>query len=153
MAILDLTPVPVALTRYSPSMDSAVLVETAKEIGLQFPATELTHPFGPEWDVLKVKGRVFLLATEVTGEPMVTVKVEPLDGEGLRMLHPEISPGYHMNKKHWVSIVGGDTVGESALREIVLDSYCLVVAKLPKKDRPVDPATFGGREEFEKVPE
>ncbi len=45
-----------------------------------------------------------------------------------------ISPGYHMNKKHWITVESG---------ELVTDSYRLVVAHLPKAERPVGPHTYG----------
>jgi predicted DNA-binding protein (MmcQ/YjbR family) len=119
------------------------LHRVAREAALQFPAVTVSQPFGPEADVFKVKGRVFMLTTELGGEPIVNLKADPEDAGALRQGYPEITPGYHMNKKHWITVVGGRNITARFLGELVLDSYRLVVEKLPRHDRPVDPLTFG----------
>lgn len=103
----------------------------------------LTHPFGPDWDVFKVRGKVFLLLTAVTGSQQAILKVEPLDGEALRREYSFIAPGYHMNKRHWVSVYPDAILTPQLLAELVTDSYRLVVEKLPRSQRPIDPSTFG----------
>ncbi|WP_349828876.1 MmcQ/YjbR family DNA-binding protein [Brevibacterium litoralis] len=134
-------------------MDARLLLDTARTIGLEFPGSVVDHPFGEDVPVLRVRDKIFaLLFVDVHGRPGVNLKVEPQDGEAVKSMYPEVEPGYHMNKKHWVSVYPGETVTESVLRDLVLESYCLVVAGLPKKDRPVDPATFGRATEWEKEP-
>ena len=141
-------------------MDPETVLNLAHEQAMQYPSAELEHPFGPEYTVYKVRGKMFMMAFELRGVPSLNLKIDPLDGEVLRDAYAEISPGYHMNKKHWITVAGeGDAVGGGGdgsdaagdrldadlLRDLVLESYCLVVAKMPEKVRPVDPESFGGR--------
>jgi predicted DNA-binding protein (MmcQ/YjbR family) len=109
----------------------------------ELPGAELTHPFGPEWDVWKVRGKVFMLHTSATGEAMVTLKSAPEDARALCDTFPDITPGYHMNKKHWISVHPGGDIDPELVDELVTESYRLVVEKVPQRDRPVDPDTFG----------
>ncbi|SDS04088.1 Predicted DNA-binding protein, MmcQ/YjbR family [Brevibacterium siliguriense] len=140
-------------------MDPDTVLRLAHDQAMQYPSVELDYPFGPDNAVYKVRGKMFMMAYELRGIPSLNLKIDPLDGEVLRDVYAEISPGYHMNKKHWITVAGegdggGDGNGSDAagnrldadlLHDLVLESYCLVVAKMPKKDRPVDPDTFGGR--------
>lgn len=126
-------------------MDAEQLIDLAHECASGLPAAELTHPFGPDWDVHKVRGRVFMLTTELRGEPMLIVKADPEDGLALREQFTEITPGYHMNKKHWNSVVAGPGVDEQLVRELVIGSYVCVIEKLPQATRPVDPETFSSQ--------
>ena len=107
------------------------------------PCAVLEHPFGPAWEVFKVRDKVFMLMTEVTGEPIVILKTDPEDSKALQEQHDDITPGYHMNKKHWITLEGGEGIDKELVRELVTDSYRLVVAHLPKAERPVDPHTYG----------
>ncbi|CAL9446048.1 MmcQ/YjbR family DNA-binding protein [Streptomyces sp. enrichment culture] len=96
-------------------------------------------PFGPEISVFKVLGKMFAL-TRLDGDPLtVNLKCDPDDAVRLRREHPGlIVPGWHMNKRHWntVTVAGGE--GElpgRVVRELVEDSYDLVVAGLPRAER------------------
>ncbi|SNU00673.1 Predicted DNA-binding protein, MmcQ/YjbR family [Ruaniaceae bacterium KH17] len=109
----------------------------------ELPGSVLGHPFGPETDVYKVGGKVFMLLITHQGVPLVNLKVQPFDGEALREEFEEITRGYHMNKRHWISLRAGERLDRDLVEELVTDSYCLVVAKLPRAQRPVDPKTFG----------
>ncbi|TFV53044.1 MmcQ/YjbR family DNA-binding protein [Blastococcus sp. TF02A_35] len=117
-------------------MDGATLLETAMAAAADLPAATHEHPFGPDWEVFKVAGKVFLLATEVPGEPVVTLKCEPEHSTALQQRHAEIVPGYHMNKRHWLTIRGGRGVTADLVEELVANSYELVVAGLPRSRRP-----------------
>ena len=123
-------------------MDGVDLQEIARARALELPAAGFERPFGPEVDVAKVLGKVFLLLIRVEEIPVVVLKAEPRDAEVLRATHPEITPGYHMNKRHWITLNPGGTLTEEFVRELVTDSYLLVVETLPRAHRPVDPATF-----------
>jgi len=122
------------------------LQEQARGRVQELPGAELEHPFGPEWEVFKVRGKVFMLLTATTGEPIVIVKAAPEDGEALREQHQAITPGYHMNKKHWITLHPGGDLREQLVDDLVTESYLLVVAGLPRAERPVDPALFGWRD-------
>lgn len=124
-------------------MDASRLHECARERTQELPGAGMSFPFGPDHEVYKVRGKVFLLMTELAGDPVATLKVDPDDSEFLREAHPDITPGYHMNKRHWVTVRPGGPADEQLLRDLVTESYLLVVEKLPRAQRPVDPSTFG----------
>jgi predicted DNA-binding protein (MmcQ/YjbR family) len=84
-----------------------------------------------------------MLLTDVTGEPIVILKTDPEDGKALREQHEGITPGYHMNKKHWITLHASDDLSMPLIDDLVTDSYLLVVENLPRATRPVDPASFG----------
>ncbi|MEH1124169.1 MmcQ/YjbR family DNA-binding protein [Micromonospora sp. CPCC 206061] len=126
-------------------MNGKKLQQMAAECAEGLPGTVLEHPFGPEWDVHKVRGKVFMLITDVTGEPMVILKAAPDEAAALRKQHAEITPGYHMNKRHWITLQGGDSLDRGLVEELVTDSYMLVVAKLPTAQQPLAPAAVARR--------
>jgi hypothetical protein len=80
--------------------------------------------------------------TTVREYHIVNVKAEPLDVMVLCQEYESITPGYRMNKRHWISIQPGTDATEALIQELVTDSYLLVVSSLPHTERPVDPATF-----------
>lgn len=133
-------------------MDGETLQRIAARRTDELPGAELTHPFGEEWDVYKVRGKVFMLQSESTGERTVTLKSAPEDARVLREAHEAITPGYHMNKKHWITLhpnVGPEDGADGALdaglvEDLVTESYLLVLERsVPKSQWPVNPATFG----------
>ncbi|MGA4848780.1 MmcQ/YjbR family DNA-binding protein [Streptomyces sp. G5(2025)] len=95
-------------------------------------------PFTPEISVFKVAGKMFAL-TALGARPLtVNLKCDPDLAVQLRAAHPEIVPGWHMNKRHWntVTVDGtGGTLPARQLRELIEDSYDLVVAGLPRAQR------------------
>jgi predicted DNA-binding protein (MmcQ/YjbR family) len=123
------------------------LQEQARERAQELPGAGLEHPFGPEWEVFKVRDKVFMLLTDVTGEPIVIVKAAPEDGKALREQHEDITPGYHMNKQHWITLHPGGDLRKQLVDDLVTESYLLVVEGLPHAKRPVNPATFGRRDQ------
>lgn len=124
-------------------MKSDEIQERAAARTEELPGAELTYPFGAEWEVFKVRGKVFMLLTELHGEPLVILKAHPADALRYQQAFPGITPGYHMNKKHWITLRAAQELEASFIDELVTDSYLLVVEKLPKRDQPVDPARFG----------
>ena len=126
-------------------MDGKKLQERAAERTHELPGAELSHPFGPDWDVYKVRGKVFMLQTVLADEPIVILKASPADALSLRAALDDITPGYHMNKKHWITLHPDGGLDAAFVDDLVTESYLLVVEKLPKKQQPVDPAMFGQR--------
>ncbi|MFD7970824.1 MmcQ/YjbR family DNA-binding protein [Streptomyces clavifer] len=101
---------------------------------LEFNASTEEFPFGPETSVFKVLGKVFALSA-LDGRPLtVNLKCDPDDAVRLREEHPAIVPGWHMNKRHWNTLTVQELPGRM-VRELVEDSYDLVVAGLPKTER------------------
>ncbi|WP_369173425.1 MmcQ/YjbR family DNA-binding protein [Streptomyces sp. R28] len=126
-------------------MNGTTLLKTAAYHAEELPGAGLEHPFGPDWEVFKVRGKVFMLMTEVPGRPVVILKSDPAEAQALREENAAITPGYHMNKKHWITLEGGDAIDEELVKELVTESYRLVVGRLRKSQQPVDPHTYGRR--------
>lgn len=96
---------------------------------LTMPGSSETFPFGPETSVFKVGGKIFALSALGSQELKVSVKCDPEVGEGLRATHETIVPGYHLNKRHWITVtLGGDAV-DAQVRDLIQDSYDLVKPK------------------------
>ncbi|MDR8020229.1 MmcQ/YjbR family DNA-binding protein [Nesterenkonia aerolata] len=137
-------------------MDGEQLHSTARRRAEALPGSSFDFRFGPDYEVASVRNRVFMLMTRVPeastgfgvtassrGQPVLVLKTPPEDAEALRASHPGISHGYHMNKRHWITVAPGDSTERQLVEELVTDSYCLVVAGLPTAERPVNPETFG----------
>lgn len=92
-------------------------------------------PFGPEALVYKVMGKMFALVSQLEEVPRVTLKCNPEDGAMLVSQYVSITPGYYMNKKHWITISLTGEVADELLKSLAEESYNLVVAKLSRKDR------------------
>ncbi|MEP6673851.1 MAG: MmcQ/YjbR family DNA-binding protein [Ferruginibacter sp.] len=99
------------------------------------PAAEETLPFGPDTLVFKVMGKVFLLCGLDSDPLQFNVKCDPDLAVELREEYPSVQPGYHMNKKHWNTIIADGSVPMKKLKEWIDQSYDLIVQSLPKKDK------------------
>lgn len=116
-------------------MNSEALVKHAHQFALELPFTEQTWPFGPEYDVYRVGGKIFMLATTLRGKPLINLKADPQKALLYREIYKSIQPGYHMNKKHWITVYGGDDISPELVEELITDSWHKVVDKLPKRDQ------------------
>jgi predicted DNA-binding protein (MmcQ/YjbR family) len=93
-----------------------------------------TYPFSEGTAVYKVGGKVFALTQD---EPTsINLKAEPVDVTGLVETYDAITRGYHMNKKHWITVRLDGDLPPGLLEELIEDSYDLIVDKLPARDRP-----------------
>lgn len=126
------------------------LQKAAGKQAAELPGARVRYPFGPDYEVYEVGGKIFLLLTRVPretsaqgmdakfrGKRALILKVDPLDGENLREEYVEIGPGYHMNKRHWITVRNGEVIKKQLVRELVIDSYRLVVDTLPRAERPL----------------
>ncbi|MFC8276770.1 MmcQ/YjbR family DNA-binding protein [Streptomyces sp. NPDC057271] len=101
---------------------------------LEFNDATEEFPFGPDTSVFKVAGKMFALSW-LDGRPLrINLKCEPEEAVRLREEYPAVTPGYHMNKRHWNTVAVGE-LPDRMVRELVEDSYDLVVAGLPKAVR------------------
>ncbi len=92
-------------------------------------------PFGPETTVFKVERKIFLLTALEAGPLHMSVKCEPELAEQLRASYPAVVPGYHLNKRHWNTVTLDGSLPDRLVRDLVEDSYDLVVSALPKRVR------------------
>ena len=93
---------------------------------LKLADADETFPFGSETSVFKVRGKMFALG-QLQRQPLkVSVKCEPELGEQLRASYEEIEPGYHLNKRHWLTVTCGGAAPDELVRELVAGSYDLV---------------------------
>jgi predicted DNA-binding protein (MmcQ/YjbR family) len=100
---------------------------------LALPGSGEEFPFRPGLSVFKVAGKVFALAP--LGDPplRISLKCEPALAEQLRDTYPAITPGYHLNKRHWNTVRVDGSLPDRLVLDMVEDSYDLVVAKLSKR--------------------
>jgi predicted DNA-binding protein (MmcQ/YjbR family) len=117
-------------------------------VPLELPGASLTYPFGDDVNVYKVGvqaasgaggrhsgGKMFCLVS-LYGEPgTMTLKVDPDHGVELVREHEAISPGYHTNKRHWITVVLDGSLEDALIQELVEDSYDLVVSTLTARVR------------------
>jgi predicted DNA-binding protein (MmcQ/YjbR family) len=112
-----------------------VLPEELKAACLAFAGAREEFPFDQATSVFKVTGKIFALS-HLTGVPLrVSLKCDPDLAVQLRLSYPAITPGYHLNKRHWNTVVVGGEVPDRLLVEMIEDSYDLVAARLPKAQR------------------
>jgi predicted DNA-binding protein (MmcQ/YjbR family) len=97
-----------------------------RRVCLGLSGAEETFPFGPETSVFKVRGKMFALAALLRKPLKVSVKCEPELGIELRGTYDEIEPGYHLNKRHWLTVTCGGEATDELVRELVAGSYDLV---------------------------
>ncbi|GHH18263.1 MmcQ/YjbR family DNA-binding protein [Streptomyces rubradiris] len=103
---------------------------------LSFEAAVEDFPFGPEFSVFKVLGKMFALTTLDARPLKVNLKCDPEDAVRLRGEHEGlIVPGWHMNKRHWNTVTVDGALPDRLVRELIEDSYDLVVAGLPRAQR------------------
>ncbi|WP_369214931.1 MmcQ/YjbR family DNA-binding protein [Streptomyces flavofungini] len=109
--------------------------EELRAFCLSFNDAVEEFPFTPETSVFKVAGKMFALASLDRRPLTVNLKCDPDLAVQLRAAHPEIAPGYHMNKRHWNTVTADAALPDAQLRELIEDSYDLVVAGLPRARR------------------
>jgi len=97
-----------------------------RRLCLKLAGAEETFPFGPETSVFKVGGKMFALSPLQRKPLTISVKCEPELGEQLRGTYEEIEPGYHLNKRHWLTVTCGGEATDELVRELVAGSYELV---------------------------
>lgn len=107
--------------------------EVLREAGLALPATTLDMPFGEDVWALRVKGRIFALINPA--DQRVNLKCDPIWAEVLRQTFAAVIPGYHMNKRHWNTVILDGTVPDDDIQMMLEHAYEQVVRKLPRRER------------------
>ncbi|RAX16127.1 MmcQ/YjbR family DNA-binding protein [Pseudarthrobacter sp. AG30] len=116
-----------------------------RTICLSFPGVYEDFPFGPETSVFKVRAHIaggarheaklFAVSTMDERDFSVSLKCEPALAVQLRAVHPEITGAWHMNKTHWNGVRLDGNLPAAMIRDMVEDSYDLVVAGLSRKQQ------------------
>lgn len=120
-------------------------VAELRRICLSFPGSFEDFPFGPETAVFKVRAHVaggasheakmFAASAMDPDDWSVSLKCEPALAEQLRAAHPEITGAWHMNKTHWNGVRLDGSLPDGMVRDMVEDSYDLVVSGLSRKQQ------------------
>ena len=102
-------------------------VEWVRDFCLTFDSVEECQPFGQENLVYKIKGKMFLLLSLDEQPPRVNVKTDPERSVELREAYPDnILPGFHMNKKHWNTLILNTRLSLTLVQDLIRESYTLV---------------------------
>jgi predicted DNA-binding protein (MmcQ/YjbR family) len=110
-------------------------LEQFREYCLNKPKATEGTPFGEEVLVFRVGPKIFAMASLDEVPARVNLKCDPDRALDLRDRYEEVQPGYHMNKKHWNTVVLDGVIPEREVRKMIDHSYELVVQSLPKAKR------------------
>ncbi len=110
-------------------------VESIRTHCLSKNLAQESMPFGNETLVFKVNNRIFLLLSLDQHPPRINVKCDPEKAEALRERYASVVPGYHMNKKHWNTVICDSSIPKSLILQWINESYDLVNAIGSKKNR------------------
>jgi predicted DNA-binding protein (MmcQ/YjbR family) len=97
---------------------------------------EETFPFGDDPAVFKVGGKIFALVSLGDEPGSISLKCDPGYATALREQYAAVTPGYHLNKRHWNTVRLDGSVPSDVLAEWIDDAYDLIVASLPRRARP-----------------
>ncbi len=99
------------------------------------PGTKLDYPFGPEVAVYKVMDKMFALIAEKKKPVNISLKCDPQLAKHLREKYEEVQQGYHLNKRHWNTIVASGQLSEQEIFDLINLSYDLVVREMPQAEQ------------------
>ena len=109
-------------------------IESYRSFCLSKKGVTEEFPFGEETIVFKVMGKMFALS-DVIEFTSINLKCDPETGAELRERYPAVQPGYHMNKKHWITVAMDGSVPEKLIKAWIEASYELVVTGLSKSEK------------------
>ncbi|HMO58801.1 MAG TPA: MmcQ/YjbR family DNA-binding protein [Roseiflexaceae bacterium] len=92
-------------------------------------------PFGPDPLVLKIGGKMFALVSLNSRPATISLKCDPLHGQMLRDEFAAIGPGYHLDKRHWITVTLDGTLPDAMVRDLIDESYALVYKGLTRAVR------------------
>lgn len=110
-------------------------IETLRTYCLSKKAVTEDFPFGEDTLVFRVMNKIFLLISLSSNPLQFNAKCDPDKAIELREQYDAVQPGYHMNKKHWNTTILDGSLSTSLVKEMIDDSYALIVKSLPKKER------------------
>ena len=110
--------------------------DSARSYLIGKPEAKEDIPFGPDVLVIKIRGKMFATLSEAVGKPArMNLKCDPEEALILRDIFAAVLPGYHMNKRHWNTVVLDGSIPNSEVERMIDNSYRLVVKGLPKAAR------------------
>jgi predicted DNA-binding protein (MmcQ/YjbR family) len=113
-----------------------VTARTLRKLCLGFPGAFEDFPFGPEHSVFKVEKKLFAISALSATPLKVSLKCEPELALELRASYPDaVAPGYHLNKRHWNTVLLDGSLPDEMVCDMVEDSYDLIVAAMPRAVR------------------
>lgn len=110
-------------------------IESFREYCIKKSGVTEEFPFDEDTLVFKVMGKMFAATSIGALEFSINLKCDPEKAIDLRAAYPQILPGYHMNKRHWNTIMADDGLSDKLLKELIDHSYDLVVRGLTAKLR------------------
>jgi len=99
------------------------------------PQVTLEFPFGEDVWVFKVANKMFALVAYNDGIMRINLKCDPDEALALRDIFSAVIPGYHMNKKHWNTVIFDGSIPQGEIERMIDNSFMLVVSNLTKKDQ------------------
>jgi len=111
-------------------------IEQYRELCIGFEGVTETFPFDQEHLVFKVYGKMFALAS-IENFVSINLKCDPEKAIDLRERYSSVLPGYHMNKKHWNTVLVDDSIPDHLLSEWIKNSYDLVLKGIPVSKRTI----------------
>lgn len=100
--------------------------KTVEEYVLSMPNAKLDYPFGKDVAVYKVDDKMFALIAEGSEPVRLSLKCDPQLAITLREKYESVLPGYHLNKKHWNTLILGDQLQWEEVQDLIRHSYLLV---------------------------
>jgi predicted DNA-binding protein (MmcQ/YjbR family) len=108
---------------------------SARDYLLAQPEAREDFPFGPDVAVMKVLDKMFATLAMQDGVGRMNLKCDPDEAQILRDIFTAVKPGYHMNKRHWNTVILDNSIPEGEIQRMIENSYTLVLAKLPAAQR------------------
>lgn len=93
------------------------------------------YPFGPDVLVIKLGSKIFALISERGGNLSISLKCDPFLADTLRQQYPSVTPGYHLNKRHWNTIKVNNSIPRDEIYWMIDHSYDLVFKSLTKSEK------------------
>lgn len=109
--------------------------QEAKNYLLAKPEAIEDYPFGPDVMVPKINGKMFATLGSENGIARINLKCDPDEALALRDIFTAIIPGYHMNKKHWNTVILDSSIPQGEIERMIDNSYLLVIRSLTKPQR------------------
>lgn len=117
--------------------------DASKKYLLNKPEAEESEPFGDNIPVFKIRNKVFAILGMKEGIGQLNLKCDPDEALALRDIFDAVIPGYHMNKKHWNTVILDGTIPTGEIERMIDHSYGLIVKGLKKLERQALEVRYG----------